>query len=349
MADLRECLYHLIVGLEQLDQTKHEISDSLHKGHLLLAKALLLEGQPVPVDIPSLIALLQKPVCEWGVSEIEDYPMDTSLLTQYLGVSSSAKDFLMMYVSPEEAQAQEVLAILQYCRNADSPLEEKYRMIRTYIITNPVVTAIQLISFGQLLQDPNLIDMLNKCYEEITSDSDRYRCCPRCGWTLEYKNNQWRCGTEDLCGTLHNRDQLNKWSTMNKLFRLRPGVYRYTMLPGRAEVGARDYLVSKGYDVALFPNVDQYDLEIKLSTRTVYLDMKDFKNPLILASYFNRMEVHQLAKYLKEHVYVVIPKYRSKLYPGYAHMVVNSLKPYARNIRIVNEREILGLLEEEAG
>ena len=343
--ELRDCLLNLIEGLKRWEENPNEVPAILRKGHKKLVKLLLHEGKKAPVDLPALIALLQLPVSKWGLPFEGVYPLEAPVLVPNLGVSHHALEFLAIHESAEEAQAKEVWAIVQYCRGAEPPLEEKYRRVRTFLIRNPVVSAMKLMSFRTELQDVELSKLLGVCYEEITEDLDRYRICPRCGWTLEYRRDGWRCGADDLCGSLVSRKELEKWEPTGNLLRLKPGVYRYTMLPGLAELEGEEALTTKGYKVTLFPQVDRYDLAIHLGSHTVYLDMKDFSHPLTLANYFNRMQVYELEKYREDHIYVVIPQYRNKVYPGFARLVSNALLPHARYLRVINEKEIQAILE----
>jgi hypothetical protein len=82
-----------------------------------------------------------------------------------------------------------------------------------------------------------------------------------------------------------------------------------------------------------------------LTNHTVYLDMKDFSHPLSLAAFFNNKQINQLEKYREDHVYIVIPQYRNKVYPGFARLVKLALMPHARRLRIMNEKDVLAILE----
>ncbi|SDJ83697.1 hypothetical protein [Paenibacillus naphthalenovorans] len=346
--DVRDCLLNLIAGLEQWGEDFSEMPTLLRKGHMQFVRLLMLQGIDAPIDLPPLIQYLQKPAVEWGIPVDDIFPLEAPLLIPYLGLSPAAREFIFLYDSPEEAQAQEMLEILHYCRGTVPMLEEKYRKVREFIIMNPVVSAYRLMEFGLELQDTELMKRLSRCYEDITDDLDRFRCCPRCGWTLEYRNDHWQCGTEDLCGKLESRGELKRWETIEPLQRLRYGIFRYTMLPGLAELAAKDWLAKEGYKVTLFPQVDRFDLAIQLDSHSVYLDMKDFKHPLHLANFFNKMQPHQLEKYREPHVYIVIPQYRNKLYPGYARLVTQALASHASHLQVINEKDILRVLEREA-
>lgn len=345
---VRDCLLNLIAGLEEWGKELGEPPALLRNGHMQFVPLLMLEGKEAPIDLHSLIRLLQKPAEEWGISVAGLYPQEAPLLIPDLGLSPDAREFKIIYDSPEEAQTQEIVEILRYCRGTMPMLEEKYRKLREFLITNPVVTAYRLMEFGLELKDTELMKRLNRCYEEITDDLERYRICTRCGWTLEFRNDHWQCGTEDLCGKLASRGELKKWETTEPMHRLRYGIYRYTMLPGLAELATRDWLTKKSYNVTLFPQVDRFDLAVEWEKHVFYLDMKDFKHPLHLANFFNKMQPYQLEKYRDPYVYIVIPQYRTKLYPGYSRLVIQALMPHASHLRVIDEQEILKLLEWEA-
>lgn len=345
---VRDCLLNVIAGLEQWGKELSEPPALLRKGHMQFVRLLLLKGKEAPIDLHSLIQLLQKPAEEWGILVAGIYPQESPLLITNLGLSPDAREFIFMHDSPEEAQAQEIVEILRYCRGTMPMLEEKYRKLREFLITNPVVSAYRLMEFGLELKDRELMTRLSRCYEEITDDVERYRICPRCGWTLEFRNDHWQCGTEDLCGKLASRGTLKKWETQEPMHRLRYGIYRYTMLPGLAELAAKEWLTKKGYKVSLFPQVDRFDLAVELDTHIVYLDMKDFKHPLHLANFFNNMQPHHLEKYRDPSVYIVVPQYRTKLYPGYSRLVTQALMPHAGHLQVINQQELLKYLQREA-
>ncbi|AIQ28178.1 hypothetical protein P40081_08290 [Paenibacillus sp. FSL P4-0081] len=75
------------------------------------------------------------------------------------------------------------------------------------------------------------------------------------------------------------------------------------MLPRLAEVRAHDNLLQHGYKVVMFLDVDRFDLEVKMSRCSIYLDMKDFSNLFSLAKFFNEQIVYQLQKYSQDEVY----------------------------------------------
>lgn len=346
--DVRDCLLNLIAGLSQWGEDFSEPPALLRQGHMQFVRLLMLEGKKAPIDLHSLIQLLQKPAEEWGIVVAGIYPEESPLLIPDLGLSPDAREFKIMYDSPEEAQTQEIVEILRYCRGTMPMLEEKYRKLREFLITNPVVSAYRLMEFGLELKDTELMKKLSRCYEEISDDVERYRKCPRCGWTLEFRNDHWQCGVEDLCGKLASRGELKKWEIHEPMHRLRYGIYRYTMLPGLAELTAKDWLTKKGYKVELFPQVDRFDLAVELDTHIVYLDVKDFKHPLHLANFFNKMQPHQLEKYRDPHVYIVIPQYRTKIYPGYSKLVKQALMAHASHLKVINERDVQKHLAGEA-
>lgn len=178
---VRDCLLNLISGLEQWGNELGEPPALLSQGQMQFVRLLMLEEKEAPIDLPSLIQLLQKPAEEWGIPIAGIYPMEAPLLITDLGLSPDAREFRIMYDSPEEAQTLEIVEILRYCRGTMPKLEEKYRKLREFLITNPVVSAFRLMEFGLELKDTELMKWLSRCYEEISDDVERYRKCPRCG------------------------------------------------------------------------------------------------------------------------------------------------------------------------
>lgn len=316
-----------------------------------LVKALLEANRSVPTNLPSLIQWLQTPVQEWGVKDALDAPFSSPILSRYGAITPDAADFIQIYDNPTEAQSREVFEILQYCRQASPQLDEEYRKIRTFLIENAVIAGDVLYPFA--MQFPkDLSKHLIACYDdEITSRIEHYRKCPRCGWTLSYKNGEWQCGAYDLCGQVQTKsNEPEEWPTDKRLFRLTEGVHRYTLLPGLAELSLQRKLEAVGFNVELYPNVDRYDLSVKKDGRKIaMIDVKDFSHPLNLAYFFNQLSDNQLAKYTtEENVLIIIPDYRKQHHSMYAYQVKQALSDRAKQLQVWDEKRAISKLKEYA-
>ncbi|SHE13563.1 Uncharacterised protein [Chlamydia abortus] len=57
---VRDCLLNLIAGLEEWGKELGEPPALLRNGHMQFVRLLMLEGKEAPIDLHSLIRLLQK-------------------------------------------------------------------------------------------------------------------------------------------------------------------------------------------------------------------------------------------------------------------------------------------------
>lgn len=343
-------LYYLITGLQKWQNDYAQIPEELHKGMLMFIHESANSGNEIPVDLHRLLHVLHKPSNEWGIQRLIDiYPSEASLLEEFIGITPDADDFLNTYISPSEAQQKNMFAILKHCRDESRNLQSEYTEIRTFLSKpqNAVLTAFQLAQFAESFRDRELIILFRQCYEEVTTDIINYRKCPHCGWTLEYKHDQWRCNKENVCHRLADFEKVDPFNFGNeRVLRLLPGMQRYVLLPGISEMKIAGFVVQKGYDVELYPNIDEYDLAVSLGHNKVFLDIKDFKDPRTLANFFNQKPASYLEKYSRQ-VYVVIPQYRNHLFSSYGERASVLLNENSKRfIKIIMEKDVQKMLKK---
>ncbi|WP_201776582.1 restriction endonuclease-related protein [Allosalinactinospora lopnorensis] len=70
------------------------------------------------------------------------------------------------------------------------------------------------------------------------------------------------------------------------------GVWRYTCVPGLAEIALRDRLVERGLQVQLWPSLDAYDLAVHIENRkeTLRVDVKDYTSATALSELIHAQE-----------------------------------------------------------
>lgn len=261
-----EMLFNLVIGFKEWEEQKKKtpIPFQVHVGHRLFIYECSRNEVSPPVTLPELIQVLQKPSEEWGIKDIETiFPSDASLLDKEIGVTIEAEDFLEEQSSTDEFEQSEMKKILLYCRKHN--LEDTYRVIRTFL-ANPkhsVISFQQWYEFKGKINDQELLKCLSSCYENI-EDVDRYRVCPNCGWTLEWKKGAWRCNKENICHVLADFNDLRFFSkTPQKLMRMKSGIQKYTLLPGMSELRIAEKLRKRGHYVILYPNIDEYDILVQ--------------------------------------------------------------------------------------
>jgi hypothetical protein len=317
MEEPYKMLYYLVTGFKKWEEQKEMVPVEVHKGQRLFIRACAQTGAEPPINLPSLVKLLEMPSKEWGLPNlINIFPPDAGLLDKEIGVTIEAEDFQEDFQSPDEYEQSVMKRILIYCRNLS--IDNKYREIRTFL-SNPnhaVIPFQKIYELKSKLNDVELAQLFHFCYEEL-ENLDQYRKCPNCGWTLEWKNGHWRCNKESICHSLKDFKELKDFPKMNqKLFRLTPGIQKYILLPGMSEMRIAEKLRKKGYIVTLYPNVDQYDIKAEVNEKRIFMDVKDYRSPFHLAQYINR-NLHKL----DDKVWYVVPDYRVKFFPSYVETV----------------------------
>jgi len=349
MNKIQDMLYSLITGLQKWPNNYAEIPEELHKGMLMFIQEAARSGSEIPADLHRLLQILHKASIEWGVQGLlEYYSGEASLIEEFIGITPDAEDFINTYISPDEAQQRNMFAILKFCRDESRDLQAEYTQIRTFISQpqNAVLSSFQFAQFTESFRDRELSTLVRQCYEEVTLNLLNYRKCPHCGWTLEHKQDRWRCNKENICHSLADFERVDQFDFKNeRVYRLLPGIQRYVLLPGIPEMKLADFLKRKGYGVELYPNIDEYDLAVSLNNNKIFFDVKDFKDPRTLANFFNQKSLSYLEKYGRQ-VYVVIPKYRNDLFPSYSKRAMLLLKEDSKKfMNIIMENEVEKMLK----
>lgn len=204
-------------------------------------------------------------------------------------------------------------------------LVSDYRSIRAFL-SNPnhsVITYHKLYDFVyRNVKDADLQNLVFSCYEEFVNVTN-YRKCPNCGWTLEWRKGNWRCNKEDVCHFVSDVQEFSSFGmTDEKLIRMTPGIQKYVLLPGMSEQNIAKKLSKKGYTVTMYPNIDEYDIQIELKNQVTMIDVKDYRNSWQLANYLNNL--HQSK--IKSNILYVIPDYRLQMTTHYQRKVINLLR-----------------------
>ena len=74
-------------------------------------------------------------------------------------------------------------------------------------------------------------------------------------------------------------------------------------------------MIGEEGEIQLYPNVDEYDIEVELNNKVYQLDVKDFQDPMQLAHKFK--EENDISKMMSTHKrkrYLVIPTHRIEIY-----------------------------------
>jgi hypothetical protein len=220
----------------------------------------------------------------------------------------------------ELAQAKVAGAMLSYRAMPRDVGCVRYRAFRQFLIEHPYSIDVDamLAMQGSGVVFPDLYEPLPETCVDRRSGRAVFHACPRCGWPMRCGGGDVRCaGT--ICrsegavfrfgdaGTLTARGGLAPRPPveMNGHHRLRAGPWRYTLLPGLAEVALKKALDTiAGVTTELWPMVDEYDLLVRFDQQEWRVDVKDWSDPLALARALKR-------KPPRAETVIVVPDYRA--------------------------------------
>ncbi|WP_369900870.1 hypothetical protein [Bacillus manliponensis] len=345
--ELKEMIYFITKGLQDWKKNNwREVPNSLYRGQQLFIKHAVHSGK-VPNNLFDFIKLLHQPMETWGIPSLSAIlPDDAPFLVEDFGMSIDIEDFLEEYDSPEEFDQSAMKEILRYCRSSN--LDEEYRQVRSFVSTpkNAVLTYVQLRTKMFSIKDSELQRLLDKCYEQVPHPIGNYRKCPHCGWTVSFVKGKWMCNKEQICKRFRSFEHLEVYNFAEDevVYRIRPGIQRYVLLPGMMEEIL--YKSLKSYDPILYPNIDEFDIRIHVNGKVINLDMKDYRSPKMLANTFNNKPLRELEKYC-ENAFIIIPNYRLQIDATYKDLICAALnKEVKKFVRVMTERELLKRLKE---
>lgn len=152
--------------------------------------------------------------------------------------------------------------------------------------------------------------------------------CPRCGWPMHVQDSAVSCHRSPTClaagARFDLRDSnlvgLSKLSPPSPVSpegvaALRPGVWRFTVLPGLEELALERRLREiEGVEVHLWPFVDAYDLDVRRGPFHWRIDVKDHSSVTSLARHLNEHPV-------RETTWIVVPEARREQVPRLQRLV----------------------------
>jgi hypothetical protein len=280
----------------KLSEPPHaDYSKKLQRGFDRLVAMCLLNGQDPPQSIPGLLKLCERPFKDWPLPQLpeEIHPQDT-LLRHHLP-SFFCEDFARADRDIEATLTEErfMQRVFFECGNLPA---EVYTSLRELLVSKPVLTEREFISFYTRPPLRAVADVIKEAYEEAPGyllHKGYFRCCPECGNLLLYSSREgWLC-REESCEVEHLREnqilRSLRSSDDEKVYELKRALRRYVAAPGRVELRLKEKLQragakTRGFKVELYPNMDAYDLRLTFPGKEVWaIDVKDWASPYRLA------------------------------------------------------------------
>lgn len=281
-------------------------------------------GLDVDLSLPGFFDLCSQPLVTWPVSFdptrhhdldeclwSDDTPTDLCL-TAAASLQIAGRGVKAMR---DELDQSTMLELMKVCRN--NP--EAYSAVRRLVIENPVIGGHQLDNFALNnlahhleIRDPLEHILKNQIYRRIETDGP-LRVCTGCGSHL-IVHNRADCGRAVCIMTGGRQHPPIFQSDGGPVMGVRPGVQRFTVLPGLSELALYDRLNSLsheqnlGFRFELWPNLDRWDLLVTASDgRCWAADMKDWSSPYQLARAYDDKPPPIPPK---GEVWIVFPDYR---------------------------------------
>jgi len=327
-----QTIVHLAIGLlqqqESIDKGESRpvilLNDYLQWGWDELAFQCIMCGTTPPAHLPDLVNWLHQPVEQWDkVGALYQAVGITGALLEEGFPSYTCKELGKLYYQARDPQAEfedtPFKDILAYCRSNNLP--EQYSRAREFLVRHPYLPDGIITITTDTNWDDHIRRLLKSCYEPLPircRQHDRSRdmvvLCPRCGWPLEWRNNQAHCHDQNTC-----RDAVGELSESTLLsahtdeaVRTTPGIQQSVVSPEVELIQLYDQLVEDYHlHCTLWPEIDSYDMRVKVRSDCYFaLDMKNYdpKNIQAVAAragYFKSYPEWQQAFY-------IFPDYRWK-------------------------------------
>lgn len=224
--------------------------------------------------------------------------------------------------------------------------ESDYAKFRMFLIRNPIVKREEVDNFinSNSNYDVNLkkiYSMVYDFYEEIPNHyikENKIKCCGYCGWTLLNKKDKTLCVT-NYCSANRGLEKFKEIEYSKSLIRLKRGVARYIALPGIPELKIKAKIEKLKLPVKLYPNFDEYDLEVDIKGERFALDIKDYGNPYALINKVNEFPVNSCSE-----SYIVIPRERCKQNKDYKYILESK---ETIGFKYVREIDLFKILKEK--
>ncbi len=266
----------------------------LQRGLNRLALACLRRGRQPPQSLMELLDWCRKPLAVWGL-DLPDGSIDPDECLLDGQIPTETCEAWVRSGEDIEADLSEkrlLSEVLNICRAAND--SQSYVAFRRLLIERPVMNG---LTYQMMLADSSLellINQVRSAYEPAPLSAARngyFEACSGCGnLLLHTRRDQWVC-EDDRCRAAGHTTSRHRFSVRDDVVWLRRDLRRYIAAPGRAELRLAEQFERLGVKVELWPEFDKYDLRVTFPDAEVWaIDVKDWRNPFLLARHVNRTE-----------------------------------------------------------
>lgn len=306
-------------------------------------------------EVTNLAEFLEK-LTKIKASEFFDgCEVDCCILTKSLKLAPRLNEILDE-IHIYEKQQEMMRDILVKIRNSLEEIDMKeyrYRLIRKFVSEHYLVDQLTFDSKLEHKLTKELFNDVQEMYLPYQVLKDEVTCCPICHRIVEEE----RC--HEVCHYYMHKEKKvfyqRKLQLKRKYFYLCEGIYRYTLMPAIGEnriFNQLKLMIGEEGEIQLYPNVDEYDIEVELNNKVYQLDVKDFQDPMQLAHKFK--EENDISKMMSTHKrkrYLVIPTHRSEIYDTVNKSYIKETKQLFKNlapgIEVISEKGLYKMIRRE--
>ena len=338
-------------GLESID-----VKDSVTK----LKTALRMFNQQAIEkglsEVSNLGEFLEK-LTHIKASELfDECKFDCCILTQSFKLAprlNEVLDEIHIYEKQQELMKNVLVKIRNSIEEMDTK-EYRYRLIRNFVSEHYLVDRLTLENKLESRLTQDLFDEVEQMYLPYRVLKEEVTCCPICHRIVEEE----QC--REVCHYYMQKEKKvfyqRKIQPKRRYFYLCEGIYRYTLMPAVGEIRIFNQLTSmigEDGEVQLYPNVDEYDIEVKLNDKVYQLDIKDFQDPVQLVHKFK--EENAASKMISTNKIkrcLVIPTHRSEVYNKASNLsYIDGTKQLFENlvpgIEVISEKTLYKMIRDE--
>lgn len=363
--NLQEKLHNLIEVLYKWEEDLSNINiRRLNNSYYDIASLLINKNDVyVPNNFPDFIRFLnENKISAFARSEeIGEESLINERILLNGRLNPKLKQWYKEIESLKEEEQKAMLEFLFECRKYRGTKNEArycdfYREGRGLVNKdNNIVTNLQFKALINNKFPRELREIIQRWRKDLNINSEEISVCPVCGKIIDNS-----FGHENYCSDICNyyiyKDNLSieniKIDTSKQYSEFTNGIYQYILLPNIGEKLIYEHLL-QFYDmeVEISPNMDEYDIRIKIDDKIINVDVKDISNPSVLVELLKQNNgIKKLLRSTDETRYLVVPNHRKNIFTrkenrDYKKTLKNIFYNEGIDIEVIYEKELYKKIE----
>lgn len=358
--NLRSMLFNVVGGLLNWEKSLSNVDIKRVNNIMYSFNSLLINKgrKKFPLNLSEFIYFLENNTLrEFGFFENE---VGKSLIDEKVIINKRVnirfKTWYEDIVSVSEEEQKAMLEFLRLCRSHKGKEDEEeyskyYRIGRNLVDNkNMIMSNMKFKSHLQKNFPTEIRNIISKWRKDADITRAVITICPVCGKQVEFTiGNENFCG--DICKYYMDKEGLNYESLAIEenvqYSEFTEGIYKFILLPGIGEKRIYKKLSTyENVEVELYPNMDEYDIKVKIEELELLIDIKDVADPFSLLELLKKNNgISKLEQNKTENRYLVIPEHRRVIYLSennvdYKRDLVNLFQNEGLDIEVLYEKEL---------